>query len=94
LHIVLKSLESIADLDYLPGKYELIVVNNGSTDGSFEKIREFLEKRSNLRKKIMIRGYKLIAILEHFNIPLSPKIHLHLLYVAELPPITSLPREC
>jgi len=58
LHIVLKSLESIADLDYLPGKYELIVVNNGSTDGSFEKIREFLEKRSNLGKKIMIRGYK------------------------------------
>lgn len=53
LDIVLRSLESIVSLDYPSDKYELIVVDNGSTDNSFEKIREFLEKESNLRKKII-----------------------------------------
>jgi len=51
--IVLKSLQSIADLDYPSDKLELIVIDNGSTDGSFERIKEFLEKRDNLRKKII-----------------------------------------
>jgi Predicted glycosyltransferases len=53
LPIVLKSLESIIDLDYPSDRYELIVVDNGSTDGSFERIREFLEKRGGLRKKVI-----------------------------------------
>lgn len=53
LDIVLRSLESVASLDYPPDRYELIVVDNGSTDGSFERIREFLEKRSGLRKKVI-----------------------------------------
>ena len=53
LPIVLKSLESIIDLDYPSDRYELIVVDNGSTDGSFEKIREFLEEKGSLRKKVI-----------------------------------------
>jgi len=51
--IVLRSLESVAELDYPSDKYELIVVDNGSTDGSYEKIKGFLEKKSSLRKKII-----------------------------------------
>jgi len=53
MHIVLKSLKSIVDLDYPSDRYELIVVDNGSTDGSFEEIKKFLKKRSSLRKKII-----------------------------------------
>jgi len=59
LPLVLQSLESIANLDYPSDRYELIAVDNGSTDGSFEKIREFLEKRSSLRKKIIRLGKNL-----------------------------------
>jgi GT2 family glycosyltransferase len=57
--IVLESLESIASLDYPLGKYELIVVDNGSTDGSFEKIKEFLERKDDLKKKIIRLDYNL-----------------------------------
>jgi GT2 family glycosyltransferase len=53
LPLVLQSLESVANLDYPNDRYEIIIVDNGSTDGSFEKIREFVEKRSSLRKKII-----------------------------------------
>ena len=53
MSIVLRSLESVAELDYPPDKYELIVVDNGSTDGSYEKIKGFLEKKSSLRKKVI-----------------------------------------
>jgi GT2 family glycosyltransferase len=51
--IVLESLESIVSLDYPYDKLELIVVDNSSTDGSFEKIKGFLEKRNALRKKVI-----------------------------------------
>lgn len=51
--LVLESLKAISELDYPYDKYELIVVDNGSTDGSIEKIEEFLKKRENLRKKIV-----------------------------------------
>jgi len=51
MNIILRSLESIANLDY--PNYELIVVDNGSIDKSFEKIKEFLDKKNNLRKKII-----------------------------------------
>jgi len=50
--IVLKSLESIINLDYPSDRFELIVVDNGSNDGSFERIREFLEKK-HLRKRVI-----------------------------------------
>jgi len=59
LPLVLQSLESIASVDYPSDRFELIVVDNGSTDGSFEKIREFLEKKSGLRKKIIKLSYNL-----------------------------------
>jgi len=36
--IVLESLKSIVNLDYPSDIYELILVDNGSADGSFEKI--------------------------------------------------------
>ncbi|MGB9694313.1 MAG: glycosyltransferase [Fervidobacterium sp.] len=52
IDIALRSLEAIAELDYPRDKYELIVVDNGSTDGSFEKINKFLQGVS-LRRKII-----------------------------------------
>jgi GT2 family glycosyltransferase len=51
--IALRSLESVAELDYPPDKYELIVVDNCSTDGSYEGVRDFLEKKGGLRKKVI-----------------------------------------
>lgn len=50
---VLKSLESFLSLDF--NDYELIIVDNASTDGSFERIRKFIEERrtSNVRIKLI-----------------------------------------
>lgn len=54
IDLVLESLNAVLELDYPNDRYEIIVVDNGSIDGSFEKIRGFLEKRNNgLRKKII-----------------------------------------
>jgi GT2 family glycosyltransferase len=53
IDIVLKSLEASVDLDYPSNKFELIVVDNGSNDGSFEIIKDFLNKKFSLRKKII-----------------------------------------
>lgn len=59
INLALKSLNAISELDYPSDKYELIVVDNGSIDGSFEKIKEFLERKGNLRKKIIRLGNNL-----------------------------------
>lgn len=53
LDLVLESLRAVSDLDYPSDRYELIVVDNGSTDNSFEIIKKFLEKKTSLRKKVI-----------------------------------------
>ena len=52
MSIVLRSLESIINLDYPFDRFELIVVDNGSNDGSFERIKDFLEGK-RLRKRVV-----------------------------------------
>jgi GT2 family glycosyltransferase len=52
MSLVLKFLGSIASIDY-PSDWLELIVDNGSTDGSFERVREFVERRSGLRKKIV-----------------------------------------
>ncbi len=53
IDVALESLESITDLDYPENNYELIVVDNASNDGSFEKIEDFLSRKGRIRKKLI-----------------------------------------
>ena len=43
IDIALRSIESALSLDF--NDYEVIVVDNASSDGSFERIRKFVEER-------------------------------------------------
>ena len=43
MDIALKSIESVLNLDF--DDYEVIVVDNASSDGSFEKIKEIAEEK-------------------------------------------------
>ncbi len=52
IDLVLESLRGVAELDY--DNYELIVVDNGSRDGSFEAIRSFIESTPALRRRTRI----------------------------------------
>jgi len=49
-HIVLCSLENICKLDY--PNFELIVIDNNSTDGSYETVKDFL-KNINIKVKLI-----------------------------------------
>ncbi len=53
IDIALRSLESFLDLDF--DGYEVIIVDNASTDGSFERIKKFIEehKPSSVRVRII-----------------------------------------
>ena len=61
MDIALKSIESVLNLDF--DNYEVIIVDNASSDGSFEKIKEFIrdKKPSSVRVKFVRsdvnRGY-------------------------------------
>jgi len=50
INLALESLQAVKDLDY--PNYELIVVDNGSVDGSFEIIKKFLNE-SNIKSKLI-----------------------------------------
>jgi glycosyltransferase involved in cell wall biosynthesis len=61
MDIALKSIESVLSLDF--DGYEVIIVDNASSDGSFERIRKFIEEKkpSSVRVKFVRsdanRGY-------------------------------------
>lgn len=44
---VTKAVQSIIDLDYPKEKIEIIVVNDGSTDKTMERVKEFIEKNKD-----------------------------------------------
>jgi GT2 family glycosyltransferase len=52
INLALESLQAIRDLDY--PNYELIVVDNGSVDGSFEIIKKFVNENSINSKLIRL----------------------------------------
>jgi GT2 family glycosyltransferase len=51
MDIVLRSLKSILELEY--PDYEVIVVDNASDDGSFERIRDFVKERARDRRPVI-----------------------------------------
>ncbi|BDR92686.1 glycosyltransferase [Vulcanisaeta souniana] len=53
IDIAIKSLDSFLNLDF--DGYELIVVDNTSTDGSFERIKKFIEEKrpSGVRVRVI-----------------------------------------
>jgi glycosyltransferase involved in cell wall biosynthesis len=63
LGLVLRSLKSLFDLDY--DDYEIIIVDNASTDGSFKAIKDFAErfKPSSVRARF-VRSDRNRVILE------------------------------
>ena len=54
MSVVLRSLKSILELDY--PEYEIVVVDNNSVDGSFDRIKEFtgsLDEASRSKVKLL-----------------------------------------
>ena len=65
IDIVLESLRAIKDLNY--PNYELIAVDNGSNDGSYKIIKEYVKKHYGSRAKL-IRLYKNLGFCGGNNI--------------------------
>jgi len=43
--VILRRLENLLQLDYPPGEYEILVVESGSTDGTYEAVQDFIAER-------------------------------------------------
>lgn len=52
---IVRTIETLLALDYPKNKYEIIVVDDGSTDKTSEKVKQFIEKR---RPEVTIKLYK------------------------------------
>ncbi len=46
---IVRTLQSIAGLDYPPEKLEVVIVNDGSTDGTLKKIQEYIQDQPSFR---------------------------------------------
>lgn len=73
IDLVIESLKAVKNLDY--ANYELILVDNGSSDGSFETIKDFI-KRINLNSKFVrlernlgFTGETMLLMLQETNVP-------------------------
>lgn len=73
MDVALESLEGVVDLDY--SNYELIVVDNCSTDTSFNVIRGFIEKRMSAKDVKIIRLDKNVGFTGGNNIAYRARNH-------------------
>jgi cellulose synthase/poly-beta-1,6-N-acetylglucosamine synthase-like glycosyltransferase len=50
---IIRSLESVLKLDYPKDKFEVIVINDGSTDKTEEKVRQFINKTKSFKIRLI-----------------------------------------
>jgi cellulose synthase/poly-beta-1,6-N-acetylglucosamine synthase-like glycosyltransferase len=53
--VIIKTLKNLINLDYPKNKYEIIVVDDGSTDKTYEKVKKFIKKR---KTSVKIKVFK------------------------------------